>query len=85
MRLSLFMLLYAMTACAGLLFLWRFVDGSTLSQFVFASAVLWFVGAGVLLAIFRNPDRPSRWTFEFVQVLMLVAICLLLLCFANSR
>lgn len=79
MRISLFMLLYVMTAAAGCMFLWQFVDGSILSGIVIGCALVWLVGAGTLLAIYRNPDRPSRRAFEAVVHLMLAATLLMML------
>ena len=79
MRISLFMLLYLMTAAAGCTFLAQFVDGTVFSGIIYGCALVWFLGAGTLLAIYRNPDRPSRIAFELVIHLMLAATILLML------
>jgi hypothetical protein len=73
------MLLYLMTAAAGSAFLMRLIDGSALSYIVYGCALIWFLGAGVVLAVYRNPDRPSRLTFAVVENLMLAAIVVLML------
>ena len=81
MRLSLFMLFYATTAAAVCAWLFRSLDGTACSLVVFAAAVVWFVGVGAVLAIYRNPDRPSRTTLGLVESLIVIAIIGLLLAF----
>lgn len=75
------MLLYVMAATACCAFILRFLDKTFGSALVLVAAVIWFIGLGAVLAIYRNPDRPSRRTMLGVEFLLLAAIALLLFVF----